>query len=397
MTPEKPSNKSVEAALKYLLDQDPEEKEKAFGWLIGICYIACSGLFIPDSHAEYVRIDEAGVKTDNSPHDRQRLFIQEWLLEYFKPLRKLCAEEVTKRSDELRYIGRKCLLSLLNKLRKCAGCGRRKRKECLTCAYVLTHREINNGATACPRCKEGLKKNSKLVCPYGCENPRIYTSLDTSYTPDGDPLSDFVVSECFGKQPPFADWLVVAQPDLEALGLYEGARVFQLALEQRAPTTQVTGIWAETYGIAPKTARKRRQRFLKLIEQHRDNKLVQELYNVILDGFDHAAAPVLVVQESAETKAAREARSAAARMMAEYWKGVSPEARRQAEEEVSRMNEIAASLEEDEIESRNRVSSIPVHRVQEVQHEEERETVLSECTDEEVQLYREAATRSHRT
>jgi hypothetical protein len=385
-----PRNKSIEAACKYLLDQDPKEKEIAFDWLLGICYIACRGLFIPDAHPEYLTVGADGVRAENNDVDRLRLFIQEFLHLYLYPFRELSAEAIQKHTDQFRFIGRKCRLALLNKIRKCARCGQRKCKECFSCTYILTHRETNKGTKVCPQCLNNLKGNSRLVCRQDCDSVPIFTSLDTPCGDDGEnPLSEYVVSSLTFKHPTLDTWLRAVRPDLEALGLYEGALVFQLALEKRVSTKQVTAIWAETHNISVKTARKRRTKFLKLIEQHRDNKLVQELYNVIIDGFDRTALAVVVVPESAVTKAARLARSAAARTLADFWRGYSVEAREQAELEVSRLQEISASLDEDEIESRRRVTLfVPVYGGGEhLQEQEALELALADCTDEEIEVY----------
>jgi hypothetical protein len=229
--PEPARNKTVEAACKYLLDQDEEKKEIAFGWLIGICFIACRGLFIPDAHPEYLTVGADGVRAENNDVDRLRLFIQEFLHLYLHPFRELSAEEIQKHTYQLRYIGRKCRLALLDKIRKCARYGQRKCKECSFCAYVLTHRETNKGAKDCPQCGETLKGNSKLVCRQGCDSVPIFTSLDTPCGGDGEnPLSEYVVNSLTFKHPTLDTWLRAVRPDLEALGLYEGALVFQLAL-----------------------------------------------------------------------------------------------------------------------------------------------------------------------
>jgi hypothetical protein len=273
----------------------------------------------------------------------------------------------------------------MDKIRKCARCGQRKCKECFSCTYILTHQETNRGAKACPHCGNDLKGNNRLVCRQGCDSVPIFTSLD-----DGEKsLSEYVVSSLTFKHPTLDTWLRAVRPDLEALGLYEGALVFQLALEKRVSTKQVTAVWAATHNISVKTARKRRAQFLKLIEKHRDNRLVQELYNVILDSFDRTASAVVVVPESAATKAARLARSAAARTLAEFWRGYSVEAREQAELEISRLQEISASLEKEEMESRSRVTLfVPIYGgFDAIQQHDEVEVVLADCTEEEVKSY----------
>jgi hypothetical protein len=96
-----PRNKSIEAACKYLLDQDPKEKEIAFGWLLGSCYIACRGLFIPDAHPDYLIVNTDGVRAENNNVDRLRLFIQEFLHLHLHPFRELSAEEIQKHTDQL--------------------------------------------------------------------------------------------------------------------------------------------------------------------------------------------------------------------------------------------------------------------------------------------------------
>ncbi len=135
-TPEpKKLTQSQTAARRYLLNQhDPEIVKDALSHLMAICWKACRGLFIPDGYREYKYTSDDHYETDNSETTRLRNFISEWLFEYFAPYGGERPNQIDARIEDFRHIGRKCRNAVLNVIRKCQVCGKRKVKQCLKCA-----------------------------------------------------------------------------------------------------------------------------------------------------------------------------------------------------------------------------------------------------------------------
>lgn len=339
-------NKTTQAVLKYLLTGDSD----AFEHLMAICLTATKGLFIPNPHEElkFVIEQDSRAGTDpayyhpgrkfyvEDPGDLKEDFIQNFLLDYLEPYRHVTPAELLLLADlgDFKNIGRACRLALLNDLRNCPLCGSRKIRECVQCGRKLSHTEQNAKIKSCPDCGQELKgRGAHLVCPYGCDPVTVRNILaeDHSEDHDADLLQDFVVAR---KKKDLLRWLEYAQVELEEFGLYEGCHVFAIAFLEGKGKREITPTWSRLYSISYKVARSRRNKFLERIVEHRDSKIVRQLYNAILAASARPVAPTLEIEETPETKAARRAKSEAAKLMAEFYKTVSPELRDEIERET---------------------------------------------------------------
>ena len=150
--------------------------------------------------------------------------------------------------------------------------------------------------------------------------------------------------------PPLQGWLTGSKPELGKLGLYEGCSAFIGAFSEGG-IRDVTAVWCKQAGISDKTARRRQRKFIDRIRELKDHALVREFYNLIeANGIGRQV--VLAVTESKATREAREAKSAAARQLADFYKTLTPEARTEAEKEVREFAASETSKDMDEIISR---------------------------------------------
>lgn len=353
-----PINKTTEAALRYLLTKDPD----AFQHLIAICHRATARLFIPNPHEELKFViqqdpraadDPAYYHASRQPYvenqgDAKEDFIINFLLDYLLPYHSASPAELllSANAGAFKNLGNACQKALVNIIRDCPACGSRKVKECIKCSRKLSHKEQNAGIKDCPDCSQALKgKGYHLVCPYGCEPVTVRNILAEDHSEDGDgtPLEDYVVAR---QKLDLRKWLHDARVELEQLGLFEGANVFAIAFLEGKGKRDITPTWSRMYGVSYKVARSRRNKFLERIALHRDSKIVRQLYNAILAASDRPTTPTLAVAESPATRAARRARSEAAKLMSEFYKTVSPKARKDMEEAVQVSIERFKALED---------------------------------------------------
>ena len=339
------------AALRYLSNRNDDEIVRdALDHLTAICWKACRGLFIPDGYREYKVTGDDYYETDNTETTRLRNFISEWLFTYFEPYNDASPEVVQSSAEGFRHIGRRCRNALLNVIRKCQVCGKRKVKQCLKCERLLTHREMNKKHDTCPQCSALLKGNVRLVCKNECDPLSVRTSLDVCYLDDdeqGAGLGEYLTVVA---PPSLLSWLAESKSDLESLKIYEGCRAFITAFAEGG-IRDVTGAWCEQQSICDKTARRRREKFLARIRELKAHPLVREFYRLIEANSDGPQV-VLAVEESTDTREARKAKSAAARQLAEFHKTLSPEGRVESERAANEFLATESSKNSDEVNSR---------------------------------------------
>jgi hypothetical protein len=391
----KPLTKSQTAAVHYLRSFDRQKfDEVPIGWdfLVGICYRATQNLFTIDGHSEYC--GPSGF--ENTTHTRRREFILEWLGEYFKPFRGLSGEAldaaIDTSLDDFRWIGRKCKFAFLDKIRKCPVCAKRKVKQCRDCGCMLSHKQMNTrGLAECPECAAPLKNNHSLVCKEGCQPLSVRTSLDAIYGEDSNSkLSEYVtlvVPETIQA------WLRSWKPDLEALGLYTGFSVFVEALLAGSGVKSVTRKWSELEGVSLKVARARKKQFFVALDIVRDHRLVREFYRQI-EKVSDGPRIVLAVGESQSTREARLARAQAARDIAAFNRGLSPEAIKEGTEAAVAVADEILSADQDEIKSRKNPEIALATRFRETdagsehfRREAELDSILEDCSLEDVAEY----------
>jgi hypothetical protein len=132
---EKPAHDATTRAVLCYLEaergSDAGEHADAFDHLVAICHRAVKPYFLLDRHGKLClkktpQFDSiSGKRTwrtsrkEGSAHDATRQWIQGWLLTILAPYRSYSQEALTAavESDEFRYLGRLCRLSLLDTLR----------------------------------------------------------------------------------------------------------------------------------------------------------------------------------------------------------------------------------------------------------------------------------------
>jgi len=106
-------DKASLAAVKYLTTGD----EDAFDHLVAICWKAKKNLFMPVFDYDF---DVFYVGVDDTPSQATRKWIQIFVREFLAPYRDATSEEVraTARRGKFRYIGRLCVLRMIDEIRK---------------------------------------------------------------------------------------------------------------------------------------------------------------------------------------------------------------------------------------------------------------------------------------
>ena len=302
-------HKASDAALRFLLDHDPEGLDQ----LIGICVIACKGLYFHNAWEPYTRDGSKMVGQQEVVRD----FIVGWLGNELSKCKDWFADDIQLAEPKLRHIPRRCRLAVIAKIRKCPSCGPRKTKECLDCDYIFSHRDINRGAKACPKCGSG---DTHVVCRHKCPTPSERTSIDASYS-DAESetrskLSDYLVER--GPQEYIFVWLALARPLLEQIHpkLYVYLKVAFTHFKKSGYKRYLTTQFAAHEGVSLKVARNLKKEILTAFRENLDKPIVQELYQRLEHDQD-PNIPHLAIPMSKRTKDAIEAKREASRLLRE--------------------------------------------------------------------------------
>jgi hypothetical protein len=256
----------TQICIAYLTAETESARSTTFRALVKYCKKAVGYLYPP---SEYGII--ASIKTDPRLKDglpaffsddastRTTEFVQDWVLEFLLPYRNATLEELTQEAekDTFRFIGRKCRLALIKRIRK-----------------VL------------PK-KRGVRVSRML------ENP-----IETD---DGnaEPLINFVV------RPEAIDpiiWIEDHKKALRAKGIYEVCG--SLAARHLDRDRQATAKLAELWGVSLRQAQNRRRDVISRIRgELRDDPLIRELFEVIVGWSDRRHMPILAVSPSPEAAA----------------------------------------------------------------------------------------------
>jgi hypothetical protein len=298
------NNSASDAALQYLRD----DNAKGLDHLIGICFTACQDLYFPDEFAQYSHAEDTLLGQSESLRD----FILSQVFKELQPYRGVSKEDIQKQERSLRYIPRRCRNAILNIIRGCPTCGKRKTKQCSECGRHLTHKETNSGTKDCPQCGLVLKGHSKLACRNGCTTPSARTSLDASYPAGTDvgTLSEYVV------RPPKIDVafeIESCRPDLNSLhpDLCDYVVTLYEHFRNSGTKRDITPTFAKQMGISQKAARALRTKLEKIILDNQHSRLFSWLYNLLAQSSD--TMPYLAVTMAPETvstiRAKREART----------------------------------------------------------------------------------------
>jgi hypothetical protein len=306
-----PTTKSIQAALTYLLANDP----KSFDHLVGICWKACKGLFLTDPHDSYLvqNTPAEGHKNrksyrENNKSSISREWIQAWLLEFLLPYRSATPRELEEHTNEFRYIGRKCRFALLDELNS-------------------TKRTQNRGIT--------IRVSGNQSC--------------SKENPDGSELFDFLVREDGSTSSrPVEQWVETNKEDLHALGLYYGAAAYVEAYKY-GRKTDVSKLLAEHLRVSRRSGRSARDKFLANIQKLRHHKLVRQFYAEIEADCGYRP-PVLAIESSADTNFRRGCAQQAAQLMADFYR------------EMGTSHETQKLIEEDEKERKNADSLVSSER-----------------------------------
>jgi hypothetical protein len=248
----------TQICIEYLTAENESARSATFSALVKYCTKAADHLYFP---SEYETI--ASVKTDPVLNDglpdfftdnastRTTEFVQDWLLEFLLPYHTATIEELSEegKKDTFRFIGRKCRLALIKRIRT----------------------------------KKGVRVSRML------ENP-----VETDG--GGEPLIDFVV------RPEAIDpviWIEDHKKALEAKGIYEVCG--SLAAQYLDRDGQSTAKLAELWGVSLRQAQNRRRDVITRIRgELRNDPLIRELFDVISGWCDRSHMPSLAVYPSRE-------------------------------------------------------------------------------------------------
>jgi len=302
-------HKASDSALRFLLDGDP----KGFDQLIGLCVIACRGLYFPNAWEPYTQDGSKMVGQEEVVRD----FIVGWLGKELEKYKSDFAEDVQLAERRLRHIPRRCRLAIVAEIRTCPACGQRKTKECLDCEYIFSHRDINTGAKVCPKCQS---TELHVVCRHKCQTPSCRTSIDALFS-DGESagknkLSDYVVE---GRGTFYlSERLELDRPMLEKIHpkLHTYLKIAFLHFKRSGYKRYLTTALAAHEGVSLKVARKIKKEVLAAIRANLHRPVLQELYRDLEHSQD-PNVPSLAIPMSKRTKEAVEARREASRLMRE--------------------------------------------------------------------------------
>lgn len=306
------NHKASDAALRFLLDRDPK------GWdqLIGLCYVACRGLYFPDAWAPYTSDGSKMLGQE----ERVRDFIVGWLGDELEECKKWLTGDIRTVEPKLRHIPRRCRLAIIAQIRKCPSCGQRKTKECLDCGYILSHRDVNKGAKACPKC---CSSSLHMVCRHKCATPSVRISLDTPFS-DGDDtnqskLSDYVTAP--DDTPDLSVWLEETRPSLDGIHpkLHAYLTLVLAHFEDSGYKRYVTTHFAAQEEIPLKAARKLKKEIQKALLTELHRPIIRELA-LLLEHCQDVRVPELAVPMSKRAKEAGNAKREATRLVRESFK-----------------------------------------------------------------------------
>jgi len=316
------NNKSADAAIRFLVHHD----KNGFDQLVGICVIACRGLYFPDAWAPYNASGTKMIGQDAAVRE----FIVGWLGKELEECKEWCSTpEVMAASPGLRYLPRRCRLALLAEIRKCPACGQRKTKECLKCGYLLSHREINKGCKTCPAVIAKDSKGESVLCGSDefhvtcrnlCHTPSVRTSIDAACcNEDGESnskLKDYVVA--VDNTPEVLRHLEQSRPMLEDIHdcLYDLLRISFEHFEKGGQKRYLTRKLAEHFKVSLKVARKLRKEVLAAFAANLDKPCIRELYSMLERSQDPGGAR-LAIPMSKRTKIAMAAMREASQLLRE--------------------------------------------------------------------------------
>jgi hypothetical protein len=289
------NHKASDAALRFLL----EKNSAGYDQLIGLCYIACRGLYFPNAWASYTTKGDTLVGQEEVMRD----FIVGWLNDELKPHKDKFADEIQLLEPRLRHIPRRCRLAVISKIRTCPSCGQRKTKECVSCGRIFSHRDINTGVKICPKCGGS---ELHVVCRDKCETPQIKKILDAAAPTEEGPgtnLSEYVIMRVPDKD--VTRFLRSARPLLEQIhpSLYVYLRLVLIHFEKGGEKRYITNQLAKLENVSLKVARKHRKEIVAAFHANLHRPIVQELYQMLSDCQDDPR-PELAIPISPITRSA---------------------------------------------------------------------------------------------
>jgi hypothetical protein len=266
--------------IEYLTAETESVRSTAFQALVKYCEKAVGHLYFP---SEYETV--ASIKTDPRVRDglptffaddastRTTEFIQDWLLEFLLPYRNATLKELSEEADTFRFIGRKCRLALIDRLRK-----------------VQTK-------------KRGVRVSRVLENPIASDDGKAEPLINLIVRPDAiDPVM----------------WIEDHKKALQEKGIYEVCG--SLAAKYLDRDRQSTAKLAELWGVSVRQAQNRRRDVISRIRvELRNDPLVRELFEVLSGWTDRNHMPVLAVSPSPEAGANRKLLEEAAKEGREFY------------------------------------------------------------------------------
>jgi hypothetical protein len=252
--------------IEHLTAETESARSTTFRALVKYCKKAIGHLYPPSEHETI-----ASIKTDPKLKDglpafftddastRTTEFVQDWLLEFLLPYRNATLEEVMQEAGRgtFGFIGRKCRLALVKRIRK-----------------VL------------PK-KGGVRVSRMLENPIETDDGNAEALINFVVRPEAiDPIG----------------WIEDHKKALQAKGIYEvcGSLAAQYLDRDRHSTANLAELW----GVSLRQAQNRRRDVIARIRgELRSDPLIRELFEVLSGWRDRRHLPILAISPSPEAAA----------------------------------------------------------------------------------------------